>query len=565
MTFAETQKFGPYATEKVLGSGGQGTVYLGRGPTGDKVAIKVLLAAVARDEGARRRFHREAEATRQVAAFCTARVLDAGVEGDLPYIVSEYIPGPSLDELVATEGPRTGGGLQRLAVATLTALDAIHRGGIVHRDFKPKNVIMGPEGPVVIDFGIARAAEHTATSTVMGTPAFMAPEQFEGTSVTGAADLFSWAATMLYAATGRLPFRGDTAPSLMHAILTTEPDLSGVPDELRPILHACLHKDPAARPTAEALLGRITGAVRPHTMGSESAPVGSGTVGSGTVGSGTVGSGTVRLPEGEQPTSAVPSHPTSILPPPNVLPAQNPHPGAHLGPRPAPHAAPFPPHHPGPYGYAPPRPPAPSSGKPSLVAGTFAFVAAVPLLVASVVYSLSIWERLTTDGSFDLPHPVNADLIRSMALAVVVVPLFISMWRASRPAAIVGLAPSLLVVLVPLRFLPSRVRHGLEDVLGFDLAALLDVALLLEGMAFLTASVLLWRWSRAISILGVLSGGLQVMAGAASLLEDPRDHGLVALLVMAAAPSAALWCLATAGVVIMKTMRARSAALDHLT
>ncbi|GAA3472720.1 hypothetical protein GCM10018965_072730 [Nonomuraea roseola] len=131
----------------VLGDGGQGVVYLGQEPSGRQVAVKVLHARMAVDPKARERFLREAEVTRRVAAFCTATVLDMGISGERPYLVSEYIPGPSLRLLVADNGPRTGSGLDRLAVATLTALAAIHRVGIVHRDFKPDNVIMGPEGP----------------------------------------------------------------------------------------------------------------------------------------------------------------------------------------------------------------------------------------------------------------------------------------------------------------------------------------------------------------------------------------------------------------------------------
>ncbi|MFI6600722.1 serine/threonine-protein kinase [Nonomuraea sp. NPDC050536] len=254
----DPRRLGDYVVTGVLGRGGQGSVYLGEHAGGGRVAIKVLHAA---DPDAHRRFLREADAARRVAAFCTARVLDVGVREGRPYIVSEHIPGPSLDLLVKNEGPRSGSGLERLAVATLTALAAIHRAGVVHRDFKPNNVIMGPEGPVVIDFGIARALEHTATSTVMGTPAYMAPEQFEGGTVTAAADMFSWASTMVFAATGRQAFRGETMPALMHSILTNEPDLTGVPENLRPLLAACLTKNPAARPTAADLLATVTGDV----------------------------------------------------------------------------------------------------------------------------------------------------------------------------------------------------------------------------------------------------------------------------------------------------------------
>jgi len=233
-------------------------VYSGQDAAGAKVAVKVLHAQV-EDAAAHRRFLREAEGARRVAPFCTARVLDVGVADGRPYIVSEFIAGPSLDRLVRGEGARLGSGLERLAVTTLTALAAIHRAGIVHLDFKPSNVITGAEGPVVIDFGIARALDQTATSSVMGTPAFMAPEQFAGGVVGPAADLFSWAGTMMFAATGRQAFKGDTMPSLMHAILTTEPDLSEVPEGLRPLLARCLAKHPQVRPSAEELLSLLTG------------------------------------------------------------------------------------------------------------------------------------------------------------------------------------------------------------------------------------------------------------------------------------------------------------------
>src|SRR4051812_23322803 len=182
LTHGDPRRLGAYEVTGRLGEGGQGVVYLGRGAAGETVAIKVLQAQLMEDETARARFVREVEVTKRVARFCTAQVLDAGMIDDRPYIVSEYVPGPSLQQQLKREGPRQGAALDRLAINTATALAAIHQAGVVHRDFKPGNVLMGPDGPVVIDFGISRALDAsgsmtTALSQVVGTPAFMAPEQ----------------------------------------------------------------------------------------------------------------------------------------------------------------------------------------------------------------------------------------------------------------------------------------------------------------------------------------------------------------------------------------------------
>ncbi|GIH72000.1 hypothetical protein Mth01_42530 [Sphaerimonospora thailandensis] len=165
------KRLGGYVLGRIIGEGGQGVVYLGKAPDGTKVAVKVLHARFPGDDDTRR-FLGEVTATRQVAAFCTARVIDAGMDSGQPYIVSEYVEGVSLAERVRREGPRDAGGLTRLAVGTMTALMAIHEAGIVHRDFKPSNVLLGPEGPVVIDFGIAKVLDPATvhSSVAMGTP-----------------------------------------------------------------------------------------------------------------------------------------------------------------------------------------------------------------------------------------------------------------------------------------------------------------------------------------------------------------------------------------------------------
>jgi predicted Ser/Thr protein kinase len=244
-----------------LGEGAQGIVFLGQDPSGQQVAVKVLHARLAGDAEARRRFLGEIAAAKQVAGFGTAQVLDADASGDRPYVVSEYVAGPSLQKLVAEQGTRTGGALERLALGTAMALSAIHRAGVVHRDFKPGNVLLGPDGPRVIDFGIARALDSTVTLTAhaVGTPSYMAPEQL-GRGTTGpAADVFAWGCTMVYAATGAPPFGNDTVAAVMTRILTSEPDLSGVPEPLAGVIAACLAKDQDARPTIRQVSDRVLG------------------------------------------------------------------------------------------------------------------------------------------------------------------------------------------------------------------------------------------------------------------------------------------------------------------
>ncbi|MFI0367267.1 serine/threonine protein kinase [Actinomadura sp. 1N219] len=257
----DPDRLGSYALIGRVGEGGQGTVYLGADDDGHQVAIKLLHADLTSDDKARARFLRELETAKKVAPFCTAQVIDADVDGDRPYIVSEYVRGPSLNQHVLDEGPLDGAGLDRLAVGTATALAAIHQAKIVHRDFKPHNVLIGPDGPRVIDFGVARAISGgtTLTSRVIGTPSYMAPEQISGDEVGTAADVFCWAATLVFAATGEPPFGQDTIPAVINRILHEEPDLGELEGPLRELVLDCLEKEPAHRPGARQVLMRLLG------------------------------------------------------------------------------------------------------------------------------------------------------------------------------------------------------------------------------------------------------------------------------------------------------------------
>ncbi|GII90848.1 serine/threonine protein kinase [Sinosporangium siamense] len=253
-------RLGEYDLRGRLGEGGQGVVYLAVDSAGNEVAIKWLRPDLSGDDIMVERFVREVAVAKRVAPFCTAQVIGTGVEDERPYIISEYVHGRSLQAVVVTQGVRAGAALHRLAIGTATALAAIHQAGIVHRDFKPANVLLAHDGPRVIDFGIARALDATSTLTSsmpVGTPAYMAPEQILGQPVSPVTDMFSWASTMVFAASGAAPFGSDTLPAVINRVLNTEPDLSVLPGPLRDIVGSCMEKDAANRPTAEQVILRL--------------------------------------------------------------------------------------------------------------------------------------------------------------------------------------------------------------------------------------------------------------------------------------------------------------------
>lgn len=263
----DPRRLGEYVLISRLGAGGQGVVYLGRAADTRLVAVKVLRSYA--DPEARRRLEREVSAARRVPSFYTARVLDwSGMQVERPYVVSEYIDGPSLHDQVSEQGPLTGGTLELAAINTAHALAAIHGAGVVHRDLKPANVLLGRGGPMVVDFGIAREVDaQTHTGRLVGTPAYLTPEQLDNRPATEASDVFAWAGTMVFAATGRSPFGGreDSIELVFRRIVDCRPDLTGVPDSLLGLIRECLVKEPAGRPTARQLIARLTGqAPAPH-------------------------------------------------------------------------------------------------------------------------------------------------------------------------------------------------------------------------------------------------------------------------------------------------------------
>jgi serine/threonine protein kinase len=258
----DPREVGAYRLLGRLGEGGQGVVFLAMGPDQSLAAVKLLPPTT--DPQVRSRFLKEVAAAQRVAQFCTAQILDAGIFERRPFIVSEYVSGLSLVEVVEQFGPRTGAALERIAVATLAALGAVHAAGMVHRDFKPGNVLLGPDGPVVIDFGLAAVPGMTTTvasgQVAIGTPAFMAPEALAAQRVTAAADMWSWAVTMAFAGTGELPFRGESLTATAYAILHSSPNVGRLPGPLSSLVHRCLDKDPALRPSARSALSELVAA-----------------------------------------------------------------------------------------------------------------------------------------------------------------------------------------------------------------------------------------------------------------------------------------------------------------
>jgi len=246
-----------------VGSGGMGVVYFGRSLSGRHVAVKVIRADLAQDPSFRARFAREVAAARRVSGAFTAPVIDADPDDPMPWLVTDYVHGPSLGDAIAKYGPLPLPSLLILAARLAEGLGAVHAAGVIHRDLKPGNVLLAEDGPRLIDFGISQAADFvqvTSPSTVLGTPGFIAPELIAGELTEPASDIFTLGAVLAYAATGKLPFGVGPADARTLRVLYVAPDLDSVPAELRPLLERCLAKEPKERPTAAEFLADLVAA-----------------------------------------------------------------------------------------------------------------------------------------------------------------------------------------------------------------------------------------------------------------------------------------------------------------
>jgi serine/threonine protein kinase len=261
----DPQLIGPYRLVGQLGCGGMGRVFLGLSAGGRPVAVKVIRAELAADQEFRVRFSREVAAARRVSGLFTALVVDADVDGPVPWLATAYVSGPALSDAIARHGPMSARPALALAAGLAEGLSAIHAAFVVHCDLKPSNVLLSQDGPRVIDFGISRAAEAasvTGTGLVVGSPGFMSPEQAMGGEIGPPSDVFSLGAVLTFAATGQGPFGEGSSPELAYRLVYSEPNLDQLPTELRSLVRHCLAKEPSERPTADELLAEVA-AVQP--------------------------------------------------------------------------------------------------------------------------------------------------------------------------------------------------------------------------------------------------------------------------------------------------------------
>jgi hypothetical protein len=272
----DPQLIGPYRLVGQLGCGGMGRVFLGLSAGGRPVAVKVIRAELAADQEFRVRFGREVAAARRVSGLFTALVVDADVDGPVPWLATAYVSGPALSDAVARHGPMSARPALALAAGLAEGLSAIHAAFVVHCDLKPSNVLLAQDGPRVIDFGISRAVEAasvTGTGLVVGSPGFMSPEQAMGGDIGPPSDVFSLGAVLTFAATGQGPFGEGSSPELAYRLVYNEPNLDRLPAELRSVVRHCLAKEPSERPTAGELLAEVA-AVQPAAGSLSDAAIG---------------------------------------------------------------------------------------------------------------------------------------------------------------------------------------------------------------------------------------------------------------------------------------------------
>ena len=257
----DPEMIGSYVVLGRLGAGSMGQVYLGRSAAGRLVAVKTIKVELAEEAGFRTRFAQEVAAARKVSGFFTPAVVEADPDADLPWLATAYVPAPSLSRMIAACGPMPVQAVSWLAAGCAEALESIHAAGLVHRDLKPSNVLVAPDGPRVIDFGVARAAERmdlTVSRGAVGTPVYMAPEQARDPhQASVASDVYSLGATLLFAATGHPPYSGASVMDVLARLANESPDVSGLPAELADLIMACLERVPRARPTSSAVLAQL--------------------------------------------------------------------------------------------------------------------------------------------------------------------------------------------------------------------------------------------------------------------------------------------------------------------
>ncbi|WP_371674596.1 protein kinase [Streptomyces sp. NBC_00289] len=251
---------GSFRLHRRLGAGGMGVVYLGSDRKGQRVALKVIRPDLAEDQEFRSRFAREVSAARRIRGGCTARLVAADLDAERPWFATQYVPGPSLHDKVADQGPLGAAEVAAIGAALSEGLVAVHEAGVVHRDLKPSNILLSPKGPRIIDFGIAwatGASTLTHVGTAVGSPGFLAPEQVRGAAVTPATDVFSLGATLAYSSMADSPFGHGSSEVMLYRVVHEEAQLHGVPDALAPLVRACLAKDPEERPSTLQLSLRL--------------------------------------------------------------------------------------------------------------------------------------------------------------------------------------------------------------------------------------------------------------------------------------------------------------------